>query len=291
MVIKKKHRLSVKRQCELLGIARSGLYYEPRQESALNLELMRKIDEEYLRHPFFGVPTMWDYLRNTLGYLVSYNRVERLYRIMNLKAICPIPYTSKSNVQHKKYPYLLRDLRIERNNQVWEADITYIPMKKGFMYLIAIIDVYSRYVLNWSVSNNMEAEWCAMVLKEAIMQYGKPEIINTDQGSQFTSEHWIDACNDIKISMDGKGRALDNIFVERLWRSVKYEHVYLYPAADGRALYTGLNEYFNFYNHHRSHKSLDNAKPSLIYQPNGKARLWGRALPCVGENPALLVAN
>lgn len=289
MVVKKKHKLSVKRQCELLDIHRSGLYYQPRRESLLNLELMRKIDEEYLRHPFYGVPKMWDYVRHTLGYMVSYNRVERLYRIMNLRAICPLPYTSQSNVQHRKYPYLLKDLRIERNNQVWEADITYIPMKKGFMYLIAIIDVHSRYVVNWSVSNNMEAEWCAMVLNEAFVQYGKPEIMNTDQGSQFTGEHWINACNDIKISMDAKGRALDNIFVERLWRSVKYEHVYLYPAMDGRTLYQGLHEYFDFYNNYRSHQSLNDAKPSAIYKPNAKARLGGRALACVNE--PLFIAN
>jgi putative transposase len=204
------HLFSVKRQCELLDIHRSGLYYQPSQESELNLELMRKIDKEYLLHPFYGVPKMWDYIRNTLRYEVSYNRIERLYRIMNLRAICPIPYTSKSNPQHKKYPYLLKDLSIERSNQVWATDITYIPMKKGFMYLMAILDLYSRDVLNWSVSNSMESEWCATVLQEAITQYGKPEIINSDQGSQFTSEHWINACNNIKISMDGKGRALAN---------------------------------------------------------------------------------
>ena len=291
MIVKKEHKLSVKRQCELLGIARSGLYYEPRQKSALNLELMRKIDEEYLRHPFLGVPMMWDYVRNTLGYLVSYNRIERLYRIMHLRAICPIPYTSKSNTQHKKYPYLLRDLPIKYSNQVWVADITYIPMKRGFMYLIAILDLYSRYVLHWSISNSMEGEWCAGVLKESILQNGKPEIINTDQGSQFTSEHWIHACNGIKISMDGKGRAMDNIFIERFWRSVKYEHVYLYPAGNGSELYQGLNTYMDFYNHHRSHKSLGNAKPSLIYQPNAKARFGGRALACVSENETLTAVN
>lgn len=283
MIVRKEYRLSVKRQCELVGIHRSGLYYQPRQASELNLELMRKIDEEYLRHPFYGVPKMWDYVRNTLGYMVSYNRIERLYRIMNLRAICPIPYTSISNIQHRKYPYLLKDLRIERNNQVWESDITYIPMKKGFMYLIAIIDIYSRYVLNWAVSNNMESEWCATVLKEAIMGYGKPEIINTDQGSQFTSDHWVNACNDIKISMDGKGRAIDNIFVERLWRTVKYEHVYLHPAMDGLELYQGLKEYFNFYNNERSHQSISNAKPASLYLQSAKARLGGRALANVGK--------
>jgi putative transposase len=266
MLINKRHPLSIKKQCEALSIHRGGLYYKAKGESGFNLELMRKIDEKYLKTPFYGVPRMWIYLRQDLGYKISRKRVERLYRLMGLAAIGPKPNTSKPAPGHKVYPYLLRGLKTERNNQVWAADITYIPMRKGFMYLMAIIDLNSRYVLNWSVSNSMEAEWCAQVLSGAIEKHGKPEIINTDQGSQFTSEDWITACEGIKISMDGKGRAIDNIFIERLWRSLKYEYVYPNPANDGLVLYEGLKTWFRFYNSERRHQGLDYKTPETIYR-------------------------
>lgn len=265
-MVKQEHKLSICKQCALLGIHRSGLYYKPRPESALNLELMRQIDEQYLRTPFFGVPRMIEYLNKDLGYKVNHKRIERLYKLMGLQATGPKPNTSKPDKTKYVYPYLLRGLRIERKNHAWAVDITFIPMLRGFMYLIAIIDLYSRYVVAWSVSNSMEAEWCAEVLKSAIVKYGKPEIINSDQGSQFTSDTWVHACEGIKISMDGKGRATDNIFIERLWRSVKYEHVYLNPAKDGLDLYRGIQQYFNFYNNERRHQSIGYSRPSDIYQ-------------------------
>ena len=264
-MVKTGQELSIKKQCEILEIHRSGIYYKSRGESELNLELMDKIDEKYLLRPYFGVPRMYQYLRDELGYRINYKRVERLYRLMGLEAIGPKPNTSKPAEGHKIYPYLLKGLDIDRNNQVWATDLTYIPMKKGFMYLMAIMDLKSRYVVNWSVSNSMEAEWCAQVLQEATDRLGKPEIINTDQGSQFTSEAWVNVCEGIQISMDGKGRAIDNIFIERLWRSVKYEYVYLNPAEDGLELYNGLEEYFRFYNQERGHQSLNYQVPESIY--------------------------
>ena len=265
MFVKKKHKLPIKRQCELLSIHRSGLYYKPKPESELNIELMRVIDERYVKTPFYGIPRMWDYLRKEKGYKVNAKRIERLYKLMGLEAIGPKPNTSKRNKHHQVYPYLLKGLKTERSNQVWATDITYIPMRKGFMYLMAIIDLHSRYVVNWSVSNSMDATWCATALKEAIAKHGKPEIINSDQGSQFSSDEWIEACKGIQISMDGKGRAIDNIFIERLWRTVKYEHVYLNPAENGLELFQGFKQYFNFYNNERSHQSLEYSRPVEVF--------------------------
>lgn len=258
--------ISKEKQCELLSIHRSGLYYRPIGESKENLEIMRKLDEQYFLTPFYGVNrlTVWLQLQ---GYAVNPKRVRRLMKLINWQTIYREPRTTISEKSHYKHPYLLRDVKIERNNQVWSMDITYIPMRKGFMYLTAIIDLHSRFVVNWSLSNTMTAEWCTQVLDEAIQKHGKPEIFNTDQGSQFTSDEFIKKLkdNEIQISMDGKGRALDNIFIERLWRSVKYENVYLNVYENGVDLYKGLNQYFNFYNKERMHQSLNYKTPNQLY--------------------------
>lgn len=258
--------ISKEKQCELLSIHRSGLYYRPIGESKENLEIMRKLDEQYFLTPFYGVNrlTVWLQLQ---GYAVNPKRVRRLMKLVNWQTIYREPRTTISEKSHYKHPYLLRDVKTERNNQVWSMDITYIPMRKGFMYLTAIIDLHSRFVVNWSLSNTMTAEWCTQVLDEAIQKHGKPEIFNTDQGSQFTSDEFIKKLkdNEIQISMDGKGRALDNIFIERLWRSVKYENVYLNVYENGVDLYKGLNQYFNFYNKERMHQSLNYKTPNQLY--------------------------
>lgn len=269
MISKGHSKLSIVKQCKLLSIHRSGLYYKPKQESDLNLELMRLMDEHYLHHPFKGARRMHVWLTRDKGFQVSRNRIERLYyKVMGLQAILPGRHTSRRCKSHPVYPYLLRNLTIERPNQVWAMDITYIPMKKGFMYLVAIIDLHSRFVLNWSVSNSMDSEWCRQTLEEAIEQHGKPEIVNTDQGSQFTAEEFTQfvLSQEIKMSMDGKGRATDNAFIERLWRNVKYEKIYLNPPKDGLDLYILLAEYFNYYNHERRHQSIDYDKPIERYK-------------------------
>lgn len=269
MISRDHSKLSVTKQCSLLGIHRSGLYYKPKQESPLNLELMKLMDEHYNYHPFKGATRMHTWLTLDKGFDVNHKRVERLYySVMGLRAIMPGRHTTKRNKAHKTYPYLLRNLKVTRPNQVWATDITYIPMEKGFMYLTAIIDLYSRCVLNWSVSNTMDADWCAEVLQEAIDLYGKPEIVNTDQGSQYTSEVFCNAVlsNDIKLSMDGKGRAIDNVFIERLWRSVKYESIYLNPPKSGVDLYHQMKNYFTFYNTERRHQGIDNQIPEKRYQ-------------------------
>lgn len=266
-------QLSIVQQCFLLSIHRSGLYYKPVGETALNLELMRLIDEHFMLRPWLGVPRMTEWLVQDMGYKINHKRIERLYGLMGLQAVGPKPNTSKRNKDHKVYPYLLRNLKIERPNQVWAMDITYIPVRGGYLYLVAVIDLYSRYVLNWSLSNTMTSEWCVQVLDEAIDMYGCPEIINTDQGCQFTSKEFTGyvldkAQRDIRPSMDGKGRAIDNIFIERLWRSVKYEHVYLFPASDGIECYNGLKTYFAYYNTERRHQSLDDQTPQTVYEQN-----------------------
>ena len=269
VMIRKDHsNLSIVKQSKLLQIHRSGLYYKPKGESALNLELMRLMDEHYTHHCFKGANRIHTWLTMDKGYKVNHKRIERLYYdVMGLQAIMPGKHTSRRNKAHKVYPYLLRNLTVDRPNQVWATDITYIPMRKGFMYLVAIIDLHSRYVLNWSVSNTMEASWCAETLQEAINQHGNPEIINTDQGSQFTSEIFTQTVlsNDIKLSMDGKGRAIDNVFIERLWRSVKYESIYLNPPDTGIDLYKQLDHYFDFYNNTRRHQGIDNQIPFKRY--------------------------
>lgn len=253
----------------MLSLHRSGLYYKPKPESELNLQLMREMDEHYLHHPFKGANRMHTWLTKDKGYKVSKNRVERLYyRVMGLRAVLPGRHTSRRCKNHIVYPYLLRNLTVSYPNQVWATDITYIPMEKGYMYLVAIIDLHSRYVLNWSVSNSMDATWCKQTLEEAIEIHGKPEILNTDQGSQFTSEEFSNyvLSQGIKLSMDGKGRATDNAFIERLWRSVKYEKLYLNPPKDGLDLYLKLADYFNYYNNERRHQSINDERPVDIYQ-------------------------
>lgn len=269
MISKDHSKLSIAKQCSLLGIHRSGLYYRPKQESSLNLELMKLMDEHYNYHPFKGAKRMHTWLTLDKGFDINHKRVERLYYdVMGLRAIMPGRHTTKRDKAHKTYPYLLRNLKVTRPNQVWATDITYIPMEKGFMYLTAIIDLYSRAVLNWSVSNSMDAHWCAEVLQEAIDLHGTPEIVNTDQGSQYTSEIFVTTVlsNDIKLSMDGKGRAIDNVFIERLWRSVKYESIYLNPPKSGVDLYHQMDYYFTFYNTERRHQGIENQIPEKRYQ-------------------------
>ena len=264
-MVDKGNNMTISRQCEMLNIHRSGLYYKSVPESDENLHLMRLMDEQYLRTPFYGEPKLTAWLKNQ-GYHVNHKRVERLMKLMGWQTLYRKPNTSKPGKKRLIYKYLLKDLKIDHSNQVWAIDITYVPMRKGFLYLCAIIDLHTRYILNWSISNTMTSEWCCEILQEAIDQHGKPEIINSDQGSQFTSDEWLIACEGIKISMDGKGRALDNIFIERLWKSVKYECIYLHVFEEGVQLYEGLQEYFQFYNHERIHQSLDYKTPASLYQ-------------------------
>jgi len=263
-----KHDLSVRRQCELLTIHRSGLYYKPCGEKPENLEIMRIMDEHYLKHPSEGVIRVQDLLL-VMGFVVNHKRVRRLLRLMGLMAIYPKRNLSKLGLQKYIHPYLLKGLDIDHSNKAWAIDVTYIPMKNGFLYLTAIIDLYSRYVVGWGISNSLEADATLSVLKQAIKDHGKPEIINSDQGSQFTCEKWVNYLKDedIQISMDGKGRWIDNIFIERLWRSVKHDHVYLYPASDGLELYQGLKEHFRYYNHELHHQGIGRRIPADLYKP------------------------
>jgi len=261
------HDLSVRRQTDLLGVGRSSFYYQPRQMDAFNLHLMELIDAQYQRTPFFGVPRMTHYL-NSLGLKpVNHKRVARLYKLMDIRAIGPNPYTSKSNPEHKKYPYLLRNLEVLEPNQVWAADITYVPMRNGFMYLFAIIDLFSRFILEWDVSNSMSSQWCTCVFKNSLEWYPTPDIFNTDQGSQFSSDYWTHSMvdNGIRLSMDGKGRAIDNIFIERFWRSYKYEYLYLNMPNGGKELFDGTEEYIRFYNFERGHEKLNRMTPAEVY--------------------------
>lgn len=257
--------LSIRRQCEVLGLPRSSFYYTALPESEEDLCLKRLIDEEYMRHPFFGSRSMVDYLERA-GYGVNRKRVQRLMREMGIVAIHP-KKTTVPAVGHKIYPYLLRGVKIERVNQVWSTDITYVPMHRGFMYLVAIMDWYSRYVLSWRVSNTMDTTFCLEALDEALARWPSPEVFNTDQGSQFTSEVFTGRLKaaEIAISMDGRGRALDNVFIERLWRSVKYENIYLKDYATTDELIEGLTEYFTFYDEERVHRSLSKRTPWEVY--------------------------
>lgn len=258
--------LSIRRQCELVGLNRASYYYQAGTESALNLTLMRLIDEQYTQTPFYGWRKMTIYLRRVKNYQINGKRVRRLMRLMGLEAIYPKPRPKGGVSEHKIYPYLLRNVPIVRVNQVWSTDITYIRMAKGFMYLTVIIDWYSRYVLAWQLSNSLDNHFCLVALEQALAQ-AKPQIFNTDQGVQFTAQSFTDRLSaaDIQISMDGRGRALDNIFVERLWRSVKYEHIYLHDYESVSALQAGLTEYFNFYNQQRFHQSLAYRTPAEVY--------------------------
>jgi len=266
-VVKSHPRLSLVRQCELLMIHRSSLYYKPRSESLLNLKLIKEIDIYFLEHPYYGVERMTDYLNLDLGYRVNVKRVRRLYKLMVLQTIYRKPRTTIRDLKSYKYSYLLKNLRIERPNQVWQTDITYIPMLRGFMYMNAIIDVHSRKILNWSVSNSMDKEWCTELLEDTIARYGTPEIHNSDQGSQYTSTQYIEVLkeNNIQISMDSKGRALDNIYIERFWKSIKYEKIYLNPPNGGLDLYQMVREYIEFYNNKRRHTEIGKVPPNQIY--------------------------
>jgi putative transposase len=261
------HGLSIRKQCEVLEVSRSSFYFEPKGESHENLELMRLMDIHYLNHPTAGILRMQDHLHD-LGFKVNYKRVRRLLRLMGLQAIYPKRKLSIPGSTNFIKPYLLKGYKVNKPNQVWAIDITYIPMKNGFMYLTAVIDLYSRFIVGWALSNTLAAEVSLNVVKEAVEQYGCPEIINSDQGSQFTSQEWIIFWENkqVKISMDGKGRAIDNIFIERFWRTIKYDHVYIRPAKDGIELYDGLKTFFNYYNFERSHQGINRKKPNALFE-------------------------
>ena len=258
-------QLSVRQQCALLGLSRAGLYYRPVGESAENLRFMRLLDEAYTQRPFYGVRKMTARLCRA-GEAVNPKRVRRLMRQMGLEAIYPKKRLSLAAEGHKRYPYLLRDLLIDRPDQAWCADITYLRLRRGFLYLAAVMDWYSRYVLSWELSGSLEADFCLQALQEALRQ-GTPEIFNTDQGVQYTAEAFTGRLEmaGVAVSMDGRGRWMDNVFVERLWRTVKYEHLYLHDYATPRALQAGLADYFPDYNEERIHASLDYRTPMAVY--------------------------
>lgn len=262
------HReLSIRRQCELLGLPRSSYYAEPAKESQDNLKLMRIIDEQHLEHPHMGRLSMTQWL-NGKGYRVNIKRVRRLMTLMDLTAIYPRPRTTIRNQEHSVYPYLLRGVKVQRVNQVWSTDITYIPMEQGFMYLAAVIDWYSRHVLSWRLSNSLEGSFCIDALEDALTATGRtPEIFNTDQGAQFTSHSFTGVLktNGIQISMDGKGRAIDNVFIERFWRSLKYEDIYLKAYETVADLIEGLRRYIEFYSNERPHQSLGGQTPASVF--------------------------
>ena len=262
--------LSVRRQCELLGLSRASLYYEPAGETPENLRLMRLIDEEYTAHPFYGSRKMTEWL-TARGEVVNRKRVQRLMRVMDLEAIYPRPKLSVAGRGHRIYPYLLRGVSIERADQVWSTDITYVPLARGFMYLAAVIDWYSRYVIAWRLANTLEGTFCLELLDESLSR-GRPEAFNTDQGVQFTAEAFTGKLLSagVAVSMDGRGRCLDNVFVERLWRSVKYEDVYLKCYETVPELARGLGRYFTFYNEERLHQALGYRTPAEVYREAGQ---------------------
>ena len=259
--------ISIRSQCELLEINRSTVYYEPAGESTENLDIMRLIDEHHLDYPTHGVLQTQDFLRSK-NFRINEKRVRRLLRLMGIYAIYPKRNLSKLGLTRYIRSYLLRELEITRANQVWAIDITYIPMARGFMYLTAIIDVYSRYIVGWELSNNLYAETVLEVLKKAIHCHGKPEIINSDQGAQFTCPLWTEFVEQsgIRISMDGKGRATDNIYIERFWRTIKQDHIYLNPASDGIQLFNGIKEFIDYYNNRKSHQGINRNIPVNLYR-------------------------
>jgi len=258
--------LSIRRQCQLLDLNRATFYWRPMSESSLNLELMRLIDREYTRAPFYGYRRMTARLNNEHGHRVNPKRVARLMQQMGLQAVYPRRRTSISDKQHRKYPYLLRDLTVDRPNQVWAADITYIPLPRGFMYLVAVLDWFSRFVLTWQLSTTLDGAFCLEALRRALRD-GQPDIFNTDQGVQFTAQPFINELEvaGIRVSMDGRGRFVDNIFVERLWRTVKYEDIYLKGYESVPALTAGLDDYFQLYNYERPHQSLGYQTPADVH--------------------------
>jgi putative transposase len=266
MITREHPELSLSRQCKVLSISRSSFYHAPMGESSETLALMRRIDELFLKHPFYGSRQMVRQLRRE-GVRVGRHRVRRLMGLMGLAAIYQAPRTSAPHPAHRIYPYLLKELVIERPNQVWCADITYIPVQRGFLYLVAIMDWATRHVLAWRLSNTMDARFCVEALEEALARYGKPEIFNTDQGSQFTSADFTNVLKDagVTISMDGRGRYMDNIFIERLWRSLKYEAVYLHELTDGFKAEQVIGEWIDFYNGDRPHSALGGRTPAEAY--------------------------
>jgi putative transposase len=262
----------VARQCGLIGLSRSSYYYEPAPETPENLALMEVIDREYMEHPFLGSRRLAAWLRGE-GRRVNRKRVRRLMGVMGLEAVHPKPRLSRPAPGHRVYPYLLRGVAVERPDQVWSTDITYVPMPAGFMYLTAVIDWHSRYVLSWGLSNSLETDFCLEALDEALTR-GRPEVFNTDQGSQYTAEAFVSRviASGVRMSMDGRGRWLDNVFVERLWRSVKYEEVYLWRHATVPDLHSGLRRYFTYYNEGRRHQALEDRTPAAVYGERRKAR-------------------
>jgi putative transposase len=266
MIDSNNKKLSLSRQCRLLKLNRSTVYYKKRPITPIDLKLMQLIDKQYLKIPSWGSRSMRNHLRR-LGYKVNRKKVQRLMRLMGLEAIYPKPKTSRPHPEHKVYPYLLRNLKIDRPNQVWAADITYIPMSRGFMYLVAVMDWHSRKVLSWRVSNTLDTDFCVQAVEESISRFGAPEIFNTDQGAQFTSSAFTSLLkdHDINISMDGRGRVQDNIFIERLWWTLKYHYLYLWSFNNGSQLRQGLDQWFRFYSQERSHQALDNMTPDEVY--------------------------
>ena len=260
-------QLSLRQQCQLLGLDRSGLYYEAVPESAENLRLMKLLDRQYTSHPEQGVRRMSLHLRE-LGHVVNVKRVRRLLRQMGLEAFYPKPRLSIPDPLAGRYPYLLKGMAITEPDQVWCADVTYIGLPEGFAYLVAIMDWFSRYVIAWELSNSMESAFCVAALERALATRRQPEIHNTDQGSQFTSAPWLGLLEErgIRVSLDGRGRAFDNIFIERLWRTVKWEHVFLHEHRTLGELRTGLREFFNYYNRRRWHSALADQPPAVVYE-------------------------
>ena len=280
MIDAKHPRLSIARQCALVGVSRSSFYYQGKGESPLNLALMRLIDAQYLETPWYGSRQMARHLRRQ-GYCVGRKRVRRLMRLIGLSAIYQKPRTSDPHPEHRIYPYLLRGLSIDRANQVWCTDITYIPLGRGFLYLVAIMDWASRKVLSWRLSNTMDVGFCVEALEEALARYGKPAIFNSDQGSQFTSLEFTQVLKDagVRISMDGKGRWMDNVMIERLWRSLKYECVYLQAFETGSQARAGIGRWIDYYNSSRPHSLFDGRTPEEVYS--------GRDAPSPGHAPEM----
>jgi len=272
-------QLSIAKQCKLLSINRAAYYYQSVGESLKNLQLMRLIDEQHLETPWYGSRQMSRHLRR-LGHAVNRKRISRLMQLMGLSVIYQKPNTSKPHPQHKVYPYLLRGLTIDRPNQVWCADISYIPLRRGFLYLVAIMDWFSRKVLSWRLSNTMDADFCVDALEEALARFGQPEIFNTDQGSQFTSDEFTNVLKkaNVRISMDGKGRWRDNIMIERLWRSLKYECIYLHAFETGSEVRRGLKHWIEFYNTRRPHSKLDDRTPFEAYWQKPRPGYSGRLI-------------
>jgi len=261
-------KLTIQEQCELIDLPRSTYYYSNTGVSSEDLELMRKMDEMYLEDPTRGTRRYSAEL-SAEGYKIGRDRARTLMILMGIGAIYPKPRTTVIDKTKYKYPYLLRNLNVERANQVWQIDISYIPMRYGFMYLVAIIDVHSRYIVGWDISNTMEASWVIKTVKKAIKEHGAPEIINSDQGTQFTSEEYVQyikSLETVKISMDGKGRATDNAFIERFFRTIKYDRLYLNPSRDGHELYNECEDFINYYNHRRSHSSIGKVAPIKVYK-------------------------